>query len=616
MSAQTIRWLHLSDFHVGKDAFGQKQLFTDIHQHVTDQIHKEGALDFVFITGDIANKGLKKEYATFTQDFLTPLRKYLGPQCEVLMVPGNHDVDRNKAKTSARQIMWANKQVFFEPTQDGLEWRDGILPRFSAYQRMHKDAQDWLGHAHGFYTQQHTINGIEVGILGLNTAWLACDDDDERALSPGVSMVRQGLEMIQDCRVKIVLGHHPLSWLHLDDAEPIEAMFERAKVMYLHGHLHRTKANHASAILNIQAGAAFQARDDAVWRNRILWGQVDAVMDTTVSFKPLVWSEMGVEWLIDGDAFPADKQVGQWWVYPLPVTQAIDITPTKTANRVTLEPAPETEMDHFRQMVVRKVEHQMNKPECASLLIELAEHLPAKADTESLASALCQLSDHHLTALLESVKACFDQLELQNANKRPLANAVETMMNWCLLLAVDAEWIKNKGYLSPFEGTDTLYVKIPMSTQTGIEIVTSRINGVASGFQAGHGGHDLPGCGYVVASHEVGWHEPDVVNEVKRALWKSLFQAEPPQTLSAEQDAQLNVSIKSRKITQNKHYLTVPVLDAGNPLNDGQTYALLVQQLPALKVIFIGGDANGVLVLEEPVLMTWVSEILNYLRKD
>ena len=48
-----IRWLHLSDFHVGKDDYAQKRLFEKILEHIAER----EAPDLVSVTGDIANNG-------------------------------------------------------------------------------------------------------------------------------------------------------------------------------------------------------------------------------------------------------------------------------------------------------------------------------------------------------------------------------------------------------------------------------------------------------------------------------------------------------------------------------------------------------------------------------
>ena len=80
--ASIIRWLHLSDFHVGKDEYAGRKMFDYIIKHVR-QIKEDGfSPDIVVITGDIANKGLESEYMDFWLEFVS--EKYVrGPNGRV-----------------------------------------------------------------------------------------------------------------------------------------------------------------------------------------------------------------------------------------------------------------------------------------------------------------------------------------------------------------------------------------------------------------------------------------------------------------------------------------------------------------------------------------------------
>ncbi len=39
------RWLHLSDFHVGKDKYAQRRIFERIHEHVRERVEAAGWLN-------------------------------------------------------------------------------------------------------------------------------------------------------------------------------------------------------------------------------------------------------------------------------------------------------------------------------------------------------------------------------------------------------------------------------------------------------------------------------------------------------------------------------------------------------------------------------------------
>jgi 3',5'-cyclic AMP phosphodiesterase CpdA len=93
-----IRWLHLSDFHVGKDDYGSRKMFDYILAHVRKQKSAGIVPDFLFLTGDFADKGLEEQYLTFWLEFVDPLQTEIGDGIRDLTfaVPGNHDVDRNE----------------------------------------------------------------------------------------------------------------------------------------------------------------------------------------------------------------------------------------------------------------------------------------------------------------------------------------------------------------------------------------------------------------------------------------------------------------------------------------------------------------------------------------
>lgn len=330
--SDTIHWLHLSDFHVGLDSHGQTQLFDCIIRHVE---HENKNLDFIFITGDIAQSGLEKEYDKFGTEFIEPLQKIVNKDCKFFIVAGNHDVDRSKFKTfsPAEALKITN---FFDPTTQGLENREDVLKRFIKYrefQQLYLDGDDWLNSEKGYFVYQDKLKGVNLGILGINTAWLSKDDKDKGNLTAGKAIIEAGLKEIQNCDVKIVLGHHPLDWFH--DKELIRALFAQNQVIYLHGHLHEGSNRYEESIghqfLTIQSGAAFQGREDNQRRNGLLWGHLD-FNAKTINLEPYKWKKEAQEWRLDGDAFPERFQDGGVWKLPLPQKIQIPIN-TKTATK-------------------------------------------------------------------------------------------------------------------------------------------------------------------------------------------------------------------------------------------------------------------------------------------
>jgi predicted phosphodiesterase len=310
---QAFRWLHLSDFHVGKDNYGQRQLFKYILDHAKRRLEKEDPPHCVFLTGDIANSGKSEEYEQFFELFLTPLQELL-PEAKVYSVPGNHDVDRNEAEAVQRYKVLSQIPRFLDPDATGLKKRSCLLPRFFSYASNDTTCsrEHWILSEKGYFSDIFEIDGVCVGIVGINTAWLCEGDADRHELTPGKSIVETALAGLDKCDLRLVLGHHPLDWMHDLECKALKSLFDKHRIIYLHGHLHQNEISRSNSLgggfLSIQAGSCFQARENEIWANRLLWGAFD-LRGQTIYLEPFKWSCTHQDWCIDADAFSPGAKV-------------------------------------------------------------------------------------------------------------------------------------------------------------------------------------------------------------------------------------------------------------------------------------------------------------------
>jgi predicted MPP superfamily phosphohydrolase len=223
-----IRWLHLSDFHAGKDGYGQSRLFKYILEHVRSRVAAGIGPDLVFITGDIANKGQTAQYKEFYENFFLPLLECLPPDSEdrIFIIPGNHDVNRTQARAVQTYDVLLRVPEFLDPTEQGHFERQVIFSRFQAYVEndLTNFDEHWLSSWAGTSRCVMDIRGLKIGVLGVNTAWLSYSDEDRHKLSVGKGLLEDGLEALYECDLKIVLGHHPLDWFLDTDLEPMRAL--------------------------------------------------------------------------------------------------------------------------------------------------------------------------------------------------------------------------------------------------------------------------------------------------------------------------------------------------------------------------------------------------------
>jgi hypothetical protein len=233
------------------------------------------------------------------------------------MVPGNHDLDR---KAVVRPRLWlgdAEERKLFQEvgTSGQRKRREALLPRFDAYREFERSVSswgvDWLASESGSACRSVTADGKKIAIIGINTAWLCQDDHDWGHLTAGWAMVDAALREAakEDPALLIVLGHHPLEAMTGEqpwsEGSRIRGLLDRGNAIYLHGHLHTSGSQRTGdslqSTLAIQAPSAFQAGDSDIWRNGLMWGEVDFDAGWVI-VTPLKWSNADGEYKFDSDA--------------------------------------------------------------------------------------------------------------------------------------------------------------------------------------------------------------------------------------------------------------------------------------------------------------------------
>ncbi|WP_198041238.1 metallophosphoesterase family protein [Delftia sp. HK171] len=322
-----VNWLHLSDFHTGKDDFATGKMFDYIIRHVEERLEGGVIPDFLFLTGDLVQSGKQFQYEDFWLKFVDPLQQRIGNGIadRTFAVPGNHDLQREVLNFFDPKLITDAQSRFFDADGQGAKTRtDQLFPRFSPY--VNNDMSAGRGHwfsEDGAFAVTHTIRGRNVGVAGINTAWLCKDENDKERLSPGKPLVERALERIADAEIRLVLGHHPMDWIVQHEQKPLKSLLGKFHAIYLHGHLHESWAqadNSSGGFLAIQAGAAFQAREGERWKNGLLWGRAD-LGSAKVLLQPWTWNSNLQQWNIASDALYRNRldETGHWWSFDLPV---------------------------------------------------------------------------------------------------------------------------------------------------------------------------------------------------------------------------------------------------------------------------------------------------------
>ena len=206
MTTRSLRILHLSDVHFGQTIrngtnWRLRRVLGNAWEKNLGEIREDGKPDLICFTGDIAFSGKETEYNEATLFFDELLTRLGVDKSRLFVVPGNHDVDRNVNKPVWQKVreavpmvdrsavaQWMAEGSF--PFGFDATWRDAILARQQAY-------RNWLsayglshclpgapGQAHPHLGYRATVCGWPqtVHIVGLDSAWLAGDDQDVKNL--------------------------------------------------------------------------------------------------------------------------------------------------------------------------------------------------------------------------------------------------------------------------------------------------------------------------------------------------------------------------------------------------------------------------------------------------
>ena len=226
--------VHLSDFHGAPSKESDQRLRV---RALMDDLELLGVrADAVVISGDLAATGAEAEYVYTEQALVTPLCKQLGlDRSLVIMVPGNHDVDRSTVDEYKETGLVAKLTTTLE-AERAMEIDKCGAERLANYNAFGKRA--YGPHHDSYYTRIHDFKGIKLGFACLNTAWRSSGDHDKGRLFLTEAQVNRCVEGLEDCHLKIAILHHPLTWLHESEHETVIPDLKNQFDVVLSGHLH------------------------------------------------------------------------------------------------------------------------------------------------------------------------------------------------------------------------------------------------------------------------------------------------------------------------------------------------------------------------------------------
>lgn len=238
-----IRWLHISDLHLGNVEVESRNMRKHLPKFLTENFRH---IDYIFLTGDIRTAGLK--YPDYTQQMAEYLRKL----CEVcgigtdrlFIVPGNHDVNRVEAgRDEAIKRVMFKRNGYYNPKVGKIEDKDSELiwngeADFRNFLSNLYD-KDRMSFYEDFKQPHFNIETDDFNIVHIDTNVVYTEEQEAFDLIVGTEGLFNALETINKKKPTILLTHYPITSLLQDEKKQVSILLQHEGVrLWLAGHEH------------------------------------------------------------------------------------------------------------------------------------------------------------------------------------------------------------------------------------------------------------------------------------------------------------------------------------------------------------------------------------------
>lgn len=272
------RILHFSDIHFRAGTqWDSDPVLRALSRFIAAEVADGLAPDLVAITGDLGFAGTAEEYALariwLDQELwprLAPTSSRPLPRDRLLLVPGNHDVDRGEVDTVSRMVqdgLLGGADQGQVATVLGDETQRAVLLKRHAHYLAFLGA--WLGTHQSLPWWQRLvpIRNQRLHVAGLDSAWMACGNSDRGRLLLGRWQIHQVVDTrdAEGADWRIALLHHPWDYLSEFDGGEARQAIHLHRDLVLRGHLHEGEASlirppdPARACLELAAGCIYES---------------------------------------------------------------------------------------------------------------------------------------------------------------------------------------------------------------------------------------------------------------------------------------------------------------------------------------------------------------------
>ena len=248
-----MKIIHLSDFHLNKGVLESN------HKRILDALIEDMELfeigddSILIFSGDFLNCGGKNmnsleenNFNVFKRLVFDPIyEKFPNLKNRTFFCAGNHDINRGAIKTTDKVVKENlikegryRQEIYKELRSNnvvGFEKYNEFVSEFYINFKGNKDISNLESNF------SFNLNEYKVGISSLNSSFLCYDDNDRGNILISEEQIKESIEFIGECDVKIAILHHPISFLHESESEKIEELLQKEYDLVFVGHTHKVK---------------------------------------------------------------------------------------------------------------------------------------------------------------------------------------------------------------------------------------------------------------------------------------------------------------------------------------------------------------------------------------
>ena len=246
--------LHLSDIHfsdsITSNALNSEieELSSAINNWKTDNNQE---LEYIFVSGDIASKGLKEDYEIADMFFSQLLDKIGLDKKQIFFVPGNHDVcwgNICESEIHYKQKLYndnlAENDIYTLKTEIYQKKTNICYPKFVNYDQFIKKytIKSNIHLKDSLFYYVHKIENYYI--IGLNTAMFCGQNDIDHKFFFVEEQLKEIEKEINSNNNVLLLMHHSFSFLHRIENEYFKKFIGRqSKNLIFYGHYHDNTYN-------------------------------------------------------------------------------------------------------------------------------------------------------------------------------------------------------------------------------------------------------------------------------------------------------------------------------------------------------------------------------------